>query len=265
MTQTNLEVEATSPENGYGISREQAARLGAELLSERPPEGGDRYVCYKIDGTDRFTDIGRQVECEVFNEAFGNDPEQMKEEYGPYEEQSTFFVSMDRETGVPTGVLRVIRNGEGGFKSLNDLEGVIPGFSKDEAIAAHGIDNLDECWDIGTVAVPKEYRARVGGVSLQLYRGMFVTSQKEGIKHYVSVIDEKPFEKMKKFLGFPFELIHGGEPFSYLGSERSLPLYGDATRFEKAVQRKEWTIRGLLARKALRMLSRGTRDDALQF
>lgn len=265
MTVTNLEVESASHENGYGISREQAARLTTELLAERPPEGGDRYVCYKISGTDRFADIGRQVECEVFNEAFGNDPEEMKKEYGPYEEQSTFFISVDRETGVPTGVLRVIRNGEGGFKSLNDLEGVLPEFSKEEAMRVHGIDNPEECWDIGTVAVPPEYRARQGGVSLQLYRGMYVASQAEGIKHFVSVIDEKPFEKMTKFLGFPFKLIHGGRPFSYLGSDKSLPVYGDAPEFEKAVRKKEWTLRGLLARKALGVLGRGTRDDALQF
>ncbi|HEX6416378.1 MAG TPA: hypothetical protein VFZ62_02525 [Candidatus Saccharimonadales bacterium] len=265
MTVIDVEREATSPENGYGITREQAAKLARDLLEERPPEGGDRFVCYKIDGNDRFADIGRQVECEVFNEAFGNDPEEMREEYGPYEDQSTFFISIDRETGVPTGVLRIIRNGEGGFKSLNDLEGILPDFSQEEASRFHGIDNPDECWDIGTVAVPPEFRAKQGGVSLQLYRGMYVASQQEGIKHFVSVIDERPFEKMTKFLGFPFEVIHGGRPFSYLGSEKSLPVYGDAPEFEKAVRRKERTFRGFLARKALAQLGRGTKDGSLQF
>lgn len=257
-------LETSRSENGYNLSHEQVTQLTAELLEEHPPEGTGDFVCYKIDGTDRYADIGRKIECDVFNESFGNDPEEMAREYGPYEVQSEFFISIDRTEGVPTGVLRAIKNGDAGIKTLNDLQAHLgkDQFSIDRDLAQHGIDNLDDCWDMGTIAVPEEYRSRATGVSLLLYRGMHVASQEAGVKHYVMMADDGPYKKMKEFLGFPFVPLAGIDPMPYLGSEKSHPVYGYAPEFEKAVSRKKWTIKGFLARRAISVLT-GERDDQL--
>lgn len=263
MTVAELETMPSRSENGYSLSHDQVVQLTAELLEEHPFEGLGDFVCYKIDGTDRYADIGRKIECDVFNESFGNDPEEMAREYGPYEAQSEFFISIDRSKGVPTGVLRAIKNGPAGIKTLNDLQAYLgeEQFSIDRDLAQHGIDNLDECWDMGTIAVPEEYRSRAG-VSLLLYRGMHVASQKAGVKHYVMMADDGPYKKMKEFLGFPFVPLAGLKPMPYLGSEKSHPVYGFAPKFEKAVSRKRWTVKGFLARKAISVLT-GKRDDQL--
>jgi len=263
MIVANIEKSADS-ENRYDLSDDQVVQLTTELIDEYPHERDDRFVCYTVDGWSRYANIARKIECDVFYDAFGNDPEEMMREYGPYEEQSQFFISVDREERAPTGVLRIIKNGPAGLKTFNDLEEDQPNFSTEEAMAYHGIESLDDCWEFGTIAVPEAYRQSQGGPSLQLYRGMYLASQEAGIKHYVSLIDEGPYLKMKDFLGIPYKPLHGAQPTHYLGSEKSLPVYGDAQEFEKAVRRKRWTVRGFMARKAIKPLL-GSKDSSIQF
>lgn len=268
------EIEASSQENPYEISDERKRHideLTKDLLLNRPPTSEERFVCYRITGNDRYADVGRYIESTVFGEAFetGNGPEDMQREYSPYEDRSTFFVSVDQEQGVATGALRIIENGPNGFKTLEDLEEKIPEVTEEAVRQYHHIqsEDMEDCWDIGTVAVPREYRGSEGAVTFQLYRGMYVASQKEdkAIKHFFSVIAEKPYEKMTKFLGFPFKPLCGIQgPIDYIGVP-SFPVYGDAPRFEESVRRKRWTVRGFMARKALDVLGKGTRDNTLQF
>lgn len=260
--------EAIRRENGYSLSHEQVLQLTAELLEERPPASDDRFVCYKLDGNDRFSDIGRHLECRVFDEEFGNDPAEMTREYQPYEQQSEFLISVDQEAKVPTGVLRVIKNGPAGLKTLNDLEnpqdGTAPIITANEAIAQHGID-LDKCWDIGTVAIPKEYRSKAGAVSVMLYRGTFLAAREQGIEHVVSIVDSKPLQKMTGYLGIPFVPLAGTKPMSYLGSESSQPVYGYLPDFYKKMNRNRFTLKGMLAYSVLRRLVKGTGDSEYQF
>lgn len=260
-----IEAAPITPENPYALSKERIAQLTVELLENRPPDTDDRFVCYRLDGNDPYADIARQVECEVFDKAFNNDPQEMQEEYGPYESQSIFFLSIDREKIAPTGALRIIEDGEAGLKTFNDMEKYDSEFVADNAIAYHHMNDMEKCWDIGTVAVPEEYRSAENGISLQLYRGMYVASKQKEIEHFISVIDKRPYDKMTKFLGFPFKPLFGSKPLSYLGSSESVPVYGDAPQFEEAVQKKSRTLKGRLAGKALYATLLGAKDDTLQF
>lgn len=253
------------PEYGYDLPPEAIQQLTSDLLRERPPTGDARFVCYKLDGEDIYSNIGRQVECTVFDEAFGNDASEMRREYGPYEEQSTFFISIDRESERPTGALRVIENGPAGFKTLNDLTEISPEFTKEHVANYHGISDMDKCWDVGTVAVLPEHRSAEGSISVQLYRGLYVAARENDIQHLVSIIDSKPLAKLTGYLGIPFVPLTGSGPMEYLGSPSSQPVYGYTPDFYPKMNRKRFTLNGILARKVLGRLVKGTQDDELQF
>lgn len=250
------------------------ARRTGELLREREPAGDNKFVCYMLDERNesdaKYVNIARTIEREVFERRFaGNDAEGMRREYGPYENQSVFFLSIDAETGQPAGTIRIIRNGEGGFKTLEDLAS--PEFKNDatypdRVFGRYGITDKNTCWDVATAAVRKGYGG--GEVSSQIYRAMWVQSQREGIEHFFSVIDETPYGQMK-FLGFPFKTLYETDWMEYAGSSRSLPVHGNALLFEEEVRRAFDSLDDDQFKHDVepyfRTLGYGDRDGSLQF
>lgn len=271
-------------EDKYALSAEKLRERTAELLREKPPTGSFAQVCYQLDGGDPLADIARTIECQVFEPAFGNDAPDMQEQYGPYEQQSQFRLAVDRASVEPMGALRNIKNGPAGFKTLNDLAThfirvgeILPENAQDfiqELLDHHGITDLDKCWDIGTVAVPPQYRFDKGYLtSIQLYRGMHVAAMTEGIEHFVSMIDANAHRILVKYLGIPFKALGGIGPVAYLGSDKTYPVYGDASEFLKSANRKKKEMRERmqgraafeLLGKAFGVLVDGTGDEAYQF
>jgi hypothetical protein len=257
-------LEPTTPKSRYDLTFEEASKLTQQLLNERPPNGYDRHVCYRL-SDDEYANIGRYVEREVFEARFGNDSKEMQMEYGPYEHSSRFLLTVDCENMNPTGVLRVIRNSSAGLKTFNDLEAIAPQFSLEDAKQFHKIDDLDECWDIGTVAVLPEHRSAQGAISVQLYRGVYVSAMEEKVQHVVSIIDGALLSKLTDYLGIPFVDLNDSQPLSYLGSESSQAVYGHVPDFYNEMKRRKWTIKGIVARKALAQLVEGSKDHTLQF
>jgi hypothetical protein len=86
---------------------------------------------------------------------------------------------------------------------------------------------------------------------------------KQGIEHVISIIDEKAHSKLTGYLGVPFEPVAGSKPFEYLGSSRSYAVYGHVPDFYPIMKKKHRTLKGWLARKALRRLVDGSEDDRL--
>lgn len=276
------EVLAWNRESPYDLSPEVLRQKTAELLYERPPQGNAPEVYYKLEGIDPYADIARTIERQVFEDAFGNTTDTMERAYGPYEQQSMFFVAIDRtlDEPVPSGVLRIIKNGPRGLMTVNDLaesQGVEIGQRAEfiEQIKAyHGISDLDECWDIGTVAVLDQYRLDRGHLtSVQLYRGMHVAGMTADIKHYFSMIDVDARRILVRMLGIPFEPLAGSGPMEYMDSSETYPVYGNAEEFLKSANRKkaevEERMRGrsaaVLFEKAFDVLVDGGGDEAYQF
>src|SRR5262245_60447536 len=79
-----------------------------QLLSKHPFPDRDRFGCYRIPDHSPYSDLARGLECTVFEEHFGNDPEVMTAAYGPYEAASFFFLVVDRAAMAAVGVLRAI-------------------------------------------------------------------------------------------------------------------------------------------------------------
>jgi hypothetical protein len=196
------------------------------LLSEWPLTSEGRFGCYSIADSSPYSDLARGVECCVFQQFFGNDPAVMSAEYGPYEAHSSFFLVVDRELMQPAGALRVIANSDRGLKSLNDIALPPLSISLEKVIHHHRIEDLDKCWDVGTVAVRKEYRGRATDhlVSTLLYGMLRFEAQRAGMEHFVAILDTHAYRQLVQLIGAPFVPIADSEPFEYLGSVSSIAV-----------------------------------------
>ena len=255
------------PTGSYDIPYDQVSILIHNLLAERPPQTDGDLICYQLDWDDPASDVARYVERAVFEKYFQNDAEKMREEYGPYEDASRFFLTIDQTTRQPVGALRIIQDSDVGLKVFNDAEKEeqLAPFSHEAAMRHHGIDSLDSTWEVGTVAVMPRYRDTDAAV--QLYRAMYTAAVGNEVEHLVSAIDTRPLKKMTKYLGIPFVPLMGTKPFEYLGSATTQLVYGYVPEFypqmSKMAKRK-YSIKSRIAKKALDQLVFGKEDDAIQ-
>lgn len=268
------EFHPVSPnQNRYQLPRETIKQLTSDFLRTKELPDEERFVCFRVSGDHPVADAARNLEREVFEEVFdGNDAAFMDREYGPYESASTFFVSFDRETEMPAGVLRVMWNSDAGLKTINDLArpDMPINLTQDEIQRFHGIDDLDTCWDGGTVAVSKELQKNGMGVSMQLYRAMYRTAIENDIEHFILVIDEKLLPVLTDHLHIPFVPLCDTPKFSYLGSEASQAVYGHFPEFRPIIDRKLESMKGdnsyeQIVIQALRKIFLGSEDRSLIF
>lgn len=255
------------PTYRYNLSEEHISDLTNELIEKKKFKSYERFVLYRVSGDDKYSDLGRQIERQVFEETFkGNDAEFMEREYGPYEHASLFFLSVDRQRKLPIGVLRIIKNSLAGLKTINDLSsGHLPvTIDQNEIMSAHEIDDWNTCWDVATLAVPYEYRRSGASASLQMYRAMYVTALDERIDHLVAIIDKAPLVAMTDYLAIPFVPLCGSDYFSYLESAESRAVYGHIPDFDRVINEKLAKVSDdLIATRALRKIIRGTEDYTL--
>ena len=201
--------------------------LTRQLLAERP--GGDkRFCCYRIAGDSPYADIARTIECKVFDDFFGNSPDIMTEQYGPYEAQSSFLLVVDRRAQRPAGALRIIEaSAHRGLKTLEDIKQGPLFMPTSTVLEHHNISDLSRCWDVGSVAVLKEYRGQTHDhmISTTLYGRLHMQAASDGIEHFTAILDSHAFSQIVNVFGVPFVPIVDTRPFPYLGSESNLAAY----------------------------------------
>lgn len=236
-----------------------------QLLAEWPFTSGGRFGCYLIADSNPYSDLARGIECCVFQQFFANDPSAMAAEYGNYEAQSSFFLAVDRELQQPAGALRVIANSEHGLKTLNDIAREPLSIPLDEVIQCHRIENLDECWDVGTLAVLKDYRGSAAGhlVSTMLYGLLRAEAIRTGIDHIVAVLDIHAFRQLVEMLGVPFVPIAGSRPFAYLGSESSIACYLSVPRASPSIEERMRSIVGNVSQQLRPLMERVASEATL--
>jgi hypothetical protein len=198
-----------------------------ELLAEHPFASEARFGCYLVSDSSAYSDLARAVECAVFQHYFGNAPSIMTAEYADYEAHSKFLLVVDREMRRPAGTLRIIEHSDAGFKSLNDIKAAPLSIPVEKALAFHEIDNLERCWDIGTLAVLSQYRGKSTNhlISTMLYGLLHMQCRRFGIEHLVAILDMHAFKQLTELLAVPFVTIADSEPFEYLGSPNSVASY----------------------------------------
>jgi GNAT superfamily N-acetyltransferase len=246
----------------YVLTPEEATRITNDILDESVDKVGPehRYVVMELEKGDPRANLARQIERTVFEDEFGNDATEMVDMYGPYESASRFFISVDRQKRQATSALRVIENSPAGLMSLHDAAQPPFNVDVDRALAEYAISNLDEVWDVGTVATMPEYRG--GGAGTQLFRAMYKAAyENHGIKHMVAIID-KPALGLLKFLRVPLKPFGGAKPGEYYGSKESLPVYGYLPDFYPTMNRYRFIRFGKAAR-AADVLVYGSRDESM--
>ena len=185
------------------------------------------FGAYLFTHDEAGAELGRQLEREVFLEAFGNTTELLEQEYGPYERNSVFICVVDHLRDRPAGVMRVLLPSPAGFKSLNDIEEVWG----EPAVALAERTGLDinpaATWDIATFAVAPEYRGKAarGLVSMGLYQTLTLAAHACGTEWFVAILDMPVFRMIRWKLRMIFAGYQGVAPRPYLGSPASIPAW----------------------------------------
>ena len=235
----------------YDLSESETSLIVAGFIDRNPARRQDRFGYYKVSESSDMGNVARSLERTIFEKYFGNDADEMSTEYGPYEEQSDFYIAIDRKLKQPAGVIRIIRNGPKGLKTLNDIEDRIEPAelrtSAEDIMKSHNMTSLENCWDLGTAAVPDRYRKSTNEVSTMLYRTVYKSARSHGTEHFISAVDARPLKKITDFTGIPFVPLAGMKPFSYLGSESTQPIYGYVPEFFPRMFGRLFTKNGALA------------------
>lgn len=232
---------------------------GREIIATDRP-----YAIGVIEGDDPHADVARSVEYPVFEEAFGNGYEVMEREYNPYDEDSIFLVAVDVQNKKPFGAIRLIKNGEQGLKTINDVENPAGPWDADmptliqnylqgkESVTSEGHRLFvgERTLDLGTLAVDKEYRKDKGLSGLAsacLYRASTIYTLQQGYRDWVTIIDQKPYELIQAAFDNALEMIPGLEGASYLDSPMSFPAYFNVEAFFERMEKNNPHIAAFIA------------------
>jgi len=168
-----------------------------------------------------------KLEGRVFLEEFGNTEEELAHEYGSYEPWSIVFFIQDNINDLAAGMTRVILpNGSTGLKSVRDIKMFWPELAEDQYVLdTFLIEN--KSWDIGTLAIGKDYQGPLaaGIVSLGLYQAVTRAAKACGIDLFIAILDNVVYRMSRWKYYAPWNAIPGSTPKPYLGSKASTPVY----------------------------------------
>jgi len=167
-------------------------------------------------------DAAKACEQDVFDAAYGNSPEELDAEYGPYDDASVFIALVD-SSGRAHGACRVITWGEQGLKTLNDLGREPWRVDGMRSARAAGIDPVTS-WDIATLGVRSELGRSGVMAAASLYHGLVSAGRANGVTTMITIVDER-VRSLLHGVGLATHVLPGGGPAEYLGSPRSTPVY----------------------------------------
>jgi hypothetical protein len=224
----------------YDLDETALRRITATALTTYRDRPG-RFLALAVAATSPLADVARTVERTVFEESFGMDAATMTAEYRRYEDDSLFFLVLDRKTGLPAGAARVI---DGGGKTLDDAPGRI-GVDRSAIVAVHELHN-GRIWDFATLAVLPAYRGGRSGpaASSLLYRTFLNAGRLAGVRHLVAMLDYRARRNLE-LIGAELTPMAGSEPFEYLGSPSTEALHTTFPSLIPAITRQAGHLRRL--------------------
>lgn len=169
-------------------------------------------------------DAARRVEGQVFLQAFGNTPELLAQEYGPYEARSRFVTVIDDGNGSALGTARLIAAAAASpVKTLVDVAGEPWHLSVADSLRAVGL-SPPTVWDVASLAVDPRYRAGAAGaeVSVALCHGIWRYARNCDVPGLVTILDDR-VHRLVRALGLPWYPMPGATSRPYLGSPASTP------------------------------------------
>jgi hypothetical protein len=226
----------TSHRDDIDLPREELRDLVADVVDDGVAEPFGLYVGGT---TTTVGHLARLVEAVVFEEAFGNTPEVLEEEYGRYQPASVFFCVIDHRRRLPVGMARCIVPTPVGLKSLDDI-GREWAADVDDVLARTGLDlDRSEAWDCATIATLPDYRrgALQGLISMSLQQAVATAPLRFGFRWWLSILDLPVYRLIQWKMGRPFSPYVGVEAGPYLGSAASLPVWSDIDEWSARVFR----------------------------
>jgi hypothetical protein len=169
-------------------------------------------------------DAAQAVEARVFLQAFGNTPDVMEHEYGPYRDRSRFVTVIDDSDGSALGAARLVLPGDTGtVKTLVDVAGDPWYLSASDVLQSAGLAG-QPVYDVASLAVDRRYRSGANGaeVTVALCHGLLRFSQNCGARGLVTVLDDRVL-RLLRAMGVPWAPMAGATSRSYLGSPASTP------------------------------------------
>jgi hypothetical protein len=164
----------------------------------------------------------RACEQVVFGRRYGNDSAELAEQYGRYED-TTSFGGVFSPDGTAVGATRLIRDGEHGLKSLNDASASPWGLPMRSTCQAAHI-NPARTWDVGTFAVDSFTCAPNHEATLALFSVMFGAFRDNEVATFIAILDAGARRPIAA-IGVQMLDLPGAVPAAYLGSSASTPVY----------------------------------------
>jgi len=165
----------------------------------------------------------RDVEGRVFLETFGNTPDVMAREYGPYEDRSRYLAVVDERSGRVVGAVRlIVPDATGELKSLTDAAGPPWDVSAPDVLRAAGFSGA-LVWDVATLAVDPDSRAAARvETTFALCHALYRYTRAIGVEGLVTILDDKVLRVLQT-IGLPWAPMAGATSQFYLGSPASTP------------------------------------------
>ncbi|MGY1600805.1 hypothetical protein [Geodermatophilus sp. SYSU D00815] len=165
----------------------------------------------------------REVEGRVFLDAFGNTPDVMEREYGPFDGRSRFLAVLDDRSGRALGAVRlIVPDAAGGLKTLTDAAGPPWHLSAPETLRAAGFAGR-VVWDVATLAVDPDARAAARvETTFALCHALYRYTRASGAEGLVTILDDKVLRVLRA-IGLPWAAMAGATSRYYLGSPASTP------------------------------------------
>ncbi|MEO9237650.1 MAG: hypothetical protein ABI418_06110, partial [Jatrophihabitantaceae bacterium] len=169
-----------------------------------------------------LAEAARECEAEVFLRAYGNTREQLRDEYGPYEDASV-FIALSEPGGDVVGSCRLIMPSPAGLKTLHDI--ARPPWSVDANRSARAARlDLSRTWDFATLGYRRGLKGAGRLAGAALFHGLIQSVRANEVAAAVMIIDER-VRKLLAVAGMFGRTLPGTAPAGYLGSASSTPVY----------------------------------------
>jgi hypothetical protein len=175
-------------------------------------------------------------EAATFERTYGVPYDFHVDEFGPYEDQSSFLVVVDDADEV-RGTMRLIAPGPAGLKTL--VEAAREPWCIDSYRAAEvvGVDP-ERTWDVATLAVGRGLGRDRLRVTAALYHGLVIAARRNVVASLLMTVDERVRTILSHHFGLITNPLPGATLKPFEGSPASMPVYGHCDQMLQIQRRR---------------------------
>lgn len=210
------------------LAREELREMASGVI-DAAGDPTEAFGMYVFGADEQASMLARHVERVVFDQWFGNSPELLDAEYGPYEASSVFLTIIDHRRRLPAGMARITFPSPIGFKTLHDIEAIWHQPVAD-VLGRTGLEwDLTRVCDVLGIAIMPEYRGKAtdGLLTVSVLQFVVQSLLHIGGRYGITEIDTVVLEYLQASISHPYQQFPGLEPVRYLDSPSTVPVYVD--------------------------------------